>query len=122
MPKKLVKLAATRWLAWGKAIDVLLQQHLELKTHFQAHVGSMKPSDKCTVARKLNECYRNEQFHLMLLFLKPITAEVNKLNLKFQATNGEASFTLKPSHLKNALTSITLALLCADCGPCLKTP
>lgn len=92
MPKNLVKLAATRWLAWGKAVEVLLQQHLELKTHFQAHVSSLKPSDKSTIGRKLHDCFRNEQFHLILLFLRPITAEINKLNLKYQATNAEASF------------------------------
>ena len=89
MPQNLVQLSETRWLAWGNAVEVVLKQWLELKTHFNNHAHSLKPSDKCTIGRKLNDLYQTEINRLYLLFLKPITSEINKVNLLFQATDAE---------------------------------
>jgi len=89
MPLKLVQLAKTRWLAWSKAINVLVDQWLELKTHFNIHVHSLNPSDKCTIGRKLRELYNDEANYLYLIFIRPIANELNKVNLKFQLNSTE---------------------------------
>ncbi|XP_018395230.1 PREDICTED: uncharacterized protein LOC108773793 [Cyphomyrmex costatus] len=91
MPLKLVQLVKTRWLAWSKAINVLIEQWLELKTHFNIHIRSLNPSDKCTVGRKLRELYNDETNYLYLLFIKPITNEFNRINLKFQLNSTEVT-------------------------------
>lgn len=93
MPQKLVQLVQTRWLAWSRAINTILNQWLELKTHFSNHVLSLTPSEKRAIGRKLHECYQNESFHLFLLFLKPVTEELNQLNLMFQADDDEVAYT-----------------------------
>ncbi|KYN02975.1 Zinc finger MYM-type protein 1 [Cyphomyrmex costatus] len=104
MPLKLVQLVKTRWLAWSKAINVLIEQWLELKTHFNIHIRSLNPSDKCTVGRKLRELYNDETNYLYLLFIKPITNEFNRINLKFQLNSTEVislvRHILKPSFIK----------------------
>ena len=87
----LVQLVKIRWLAWSKAIDVILGQWVELKTHFANHIRTAPASEKSTIGRKVNDCFQNESNRLLLLFLKPITAELNKLNLDFQANNAEVS-------------------------------
>lgn len=89
MPTNLVQLSATRWLAWGKAIDVVVSQWLELKTLFDTHVRSLNPRDKCTISRKLRDLFQDECNLLYLLFLKPITTELCKANLKFQQNSTE---------------------------------
>ncbi|KAK3916460.1 hypothetical protein KUF71_006234 [Frankliniella fusca] len=89
MPANLVQLSTTRWLAWGRAIDVILSQWLELKTHFGLQAASLKPGDKCTVGRKLNELFHAEENYLYLCFLKPITKDLNALNMKFQENEAE---------------------------------
>jgi len=89
MPLKLVQLVKTRWLAWDRAIQVQVKQWLELKSHFNLQVGSLKPSDKCTIGRKLRDLYYDESNLLYLLFLKPITAEIIKLNSALQAASAE---------------------------------
>jgi len=91
MPKRLVQLVKTRWLAWAPAIDVLVFQWLELKTHFNMHAGSLRPSDKCTIGRKLNELFNDDSTLLLLLFLKSITMEIAGVNKAFQANSAEVS-------------------------------
>jgi len=91
MPKNLVQLVKTRWLAWARAIDVILTQWLELKSHFENQVKSLAPGDKSAVGRKLYELFQGQQNRLLLYFLRPITKELNKLNLMFQATNAEVN-------------------------------
>ncbi|XP_043472704.1 uncharacterized protein LOC122505265 [Leptopilina heterotoma] len=91
MPKNLVQLSATRWLAWGRAIAVIVSQWLELKTHFDNHVRSINPSEKCTIGRKLRDLFQDECNLLYLLFLKPVTAELCKTNLKFQQDSTEVT-------------------------------
>ncbi|KAK3925608.1 Zinc finger MYM-type protein 1 [Frankliniella fusca] len=98
MPANLVQLSATRWLAWSRAVDVVLDQWLELKTHFGMQAASLKPSDKCTIGRKLSDLFKAEENRLYLLFLQPITKALNQLNLKFQATDGEVSVLISELH------------------------
>ncbi|KAK3909738.1 Zinc finger protein 862 [Frankliniella fusca] len=89
MPRALVQLVRTRWLAWAKAISVVTDQWLELKQHFVNHNASMSPSEKCAIGRKLYECFQQDAILFYLKFLGPITKELNALNLRFQATDGE---------------------------------
>jgi len=76
MSLKLVQLAKTRWLAWSKAINVLVDQWLELKTHFNIHVHSLNPSDKCTIGRKLRELYNDEANYLYLISQTNLTRSI----------------------------------------------
>lgn len=93
MPVTLVQLVRTRWLAWAKAIEVVINQWLELKQHFINHCLIPDPSEKSVIGRKLKDCFSDPNY-LCLLFLKPITLELNTVNLKFQATDAEVSFIL----------------------------
>ena len=43
---KLVQLSNTRWLAWEGAVKRILEQYLELETHFG--ITTYNVSDKCT--------------------------------------------------------------------------
>ncbi|KAK3921139.1 LOW QUALITY PROTEIN: Zinc finger protein 862, partial [Frankliniella fusca] len=88
MPQALVQLVRTRWLAWGKAVGVILSQWLELKTHFQVLSNQNDPNEKCFVGRRLSECF-SEPNYLFLLFVHPIATEVNRINLAFQAREAE---------------------------------
>lgn len=66
--RRLVKLCATRLLAFYNCIKVILDQWLELKTCFQ--LASQK--EKCYSARTLNEMYKDDTNLLYFNFLKPI--------------------------------------------------
>ena len=91
MPLKLVQLSETRWLAWSKAVDNIVAQWQHLKSHFDLHVKSLRPSDKCVIGRKLHEYYQDDSNLLHLLFLKPIAAHMARVNANFQAENAEVS-------------------------------
>ncbi|KAE8746144.1 hypothetical protein FOCC_FOCC007145 [Frankliniella occidentalis] len=97
MPKSLVQLVKTRWLAWGKAVGVILAQWLELKTHFQVHCAQNDPSEKSVIGRRLKDCFTDAN-HLFLLFVHPIAAEVNRVNLLFQAREAEVTALLADVH------------------------
>ncbi|KAE8740759.1 hypothetical protein FOCC_FOCC013727 [Frankliniella occidentalis] len=118
MPANLVQLSATRWLAWSRAIDVVLAQWLELKTHFGIQAASLKPTDKCTIGRKLCELFKAEENRLYLFFLQPLTKALNQLNLKFQAADAEfyASYIFKVPVLISELHEmcITVARMFLD--------
>ncbi|KAK3921612.1 Transport inhibitor response 1-like protein [Frankliniella fusca] len=104
MPQNLVQLVKTRWLAWARAIEVILQQWVELKQHFTNNClqfEAAEPSEKCVLARKLRDCF-SEQNYLLLLFLYPITAELNRINLKFHSSDAEVA----PSGTKITALSI----------------
>lgn len=90
-PAALVQLSSTRWLAWGKAIVVVLDQWVPLKAHYQQAVlaAGADPKEKCVIGRRLRDCYDTEAYKLLLLFLQPITQEVNKVNMRFQADDAE---------------------------------
>lgn len=95
MPAALVQLVRTRWLAWARAIEVVVKQWLELKTHFQNHCLANSPDEKSAIGRKLRDCYSDANY-LLLLFLLPITTRVNAVNSLFQATNAEVIFHYLP--------------------------
>lgn len=89
--KKLVALSKTRWLVWGQAVNTVLDQFLELKTHFNAMAQATTKDDKCHMARVLAPMYNDEANELYLLFLKPILLEINRVNLLFQSQSAEVT-------------------------------
>ncbi|XP_015119417.1 uncharacterized protein LOC107042750 [Diachasma alloeum] len=81
----LIQLCDTRWLAYNGAVRRILDQWLELKTHFS--MIATKNQDKCLPARHLARIYNDPANHLYLLFLKSILQGVTEVNLLFQSTD-----------------------------------
>lgn len=82
-PKKIVQLANTRWLSIESAISSILNQYLELKTHFEI----VRNSEKCYSAELLYNMYKDEINLLYLLFLKPILNHIQQVNKAFEGNN-----------------------------------
>lgn len=68
----------TRWLSIEVSVSRILNQWLELKTHF----GIAKNFEKCHMAESLFDLY-DEKHHLYLLFLKPILNDLQTLRPSF---------------------------------------
>ncbi|KYN29542.1 hypothetical protein ALC57_01007 [Trachymyrmex cornetzi] len=66
-----------------QAIEIILNQWLELKTHF----SMINNNEKCYTARILMEMYKDETIYMYLIFLKPILRDINTINLQFQQTD-----------------------------------
>ncbi|XP_018400832.1 PREDICTED: uncharacterized protein LOC108778209 [Cyphomyrmex costatus] len=87
MPLKLVQLVKTRWLAWSKAINVLVEQWLELKTYFNIHLVEHLPTNinhfetlqYLTPDECLNPCPNRVDFFKLLLFLTILNDDVDVL-------------------------------------------
>ena len=73
----------TRWLSIQPAVDRIVFQWLELKTHFQI----VRQSEKCYTAELLFQMYCNEKNLAILLFLQPILTEVQRTNILFESKN-----------------------------------
>ena len=80
-PLKLIQLSQTRWLSIERAVARILQQWVELRTHFQL----AKLQERCYTAELLYSMLDDEQNRAFLLFLKPVLAEVQAVNLSFEA-------------------------------------
>lgn len=76
----IVQLSGTRWLSRAKAMQVILNQWLELKTHFSFVVNK----EKCYIGRTLYEMYNDNSLYLYLSFVCPILNNLNRVNLLFQ--------------------------------------
>lgn len=81
----LIQLSDTRWLAFEGAVKRIVDQRLELKTHFS--MIATRNQNKCQTARHLALIYEDPANHLYLLFLKSILQEVNAVNVLFQSTD-----------------------------------
>lgn len=82
-PKKIVKSCKTRWLSIEKAVFRIINQYLELKTHFE----TVRVSENCYTAELLYDLYKNEFNLAYLLFLHPVLKEVQLVNKAFEAQN-----------------------------------
>lgn len=81
--RQFVQLSNTRWLSRYNVVKVILDQWLELKTHF-----SLVPEqERCYTGKLLNEMLHDDSNYLYLVFLKSILLEVNNINLLFQGNN-----------------------------------
>lgn len=66
-----VKLSTTRWLARYSVVNVILDQWLELKTHFDMIIGK----EKCYTSRLLCEMLNDDVNYLYFKFVKPVLLE-----------------------------------------------
>jgi len=80
---KIQQLSSTRWLSRYEAIEIILNQWLELKTHF----SMVNNNEKCYTARTLMEMYKDESIYMYFIFLKPILKDIDIVNLQFQHTD-----------------------------------
>lgn len=80
-PLKLIHLSQTRWLSVESAVVRILQQWLELKTHF----GMARHGEKCYTAEILYGMFCDRENYAFLVFLKHILGEVQRVNKKFEA-------------------------------------
>lgn len=75
----------TRWLSIEPAVDRILSQWLELKTHFEI----VRLTEKCYTAELLYEMYSDEANHAYLLFLHPVLDDIQRVNKVFESSNAD---------------------------------
>ena len=76
-------MAETRWLARLEAMNVILDQWDALQLHFEMAASS----ERCHMARMLNNVYKDPQNKLYLLYARKVLKEVVKVNKMFHAEN-----------------------------------
>lgn len=101
-PLKIVQACATRWLSIEPAISRIYAQWVELKSHFQIAKLS---NEKCYTADLLHQMYSDEFNFAYICFLKPILADVNKVNKTFESNNAD------PTKLLNDLMNLLESLI-----------
>lgn len=106
VPRKLVGVCATRWLSIAGALRAVLEQWLELKTHFNV----VKRTEQCYLARMLSEMFNDEQNFLYVQFLSPIVNEFDRINKIFQGEDPDPSklYTDLSAFVKCLLRRVTL--------------
>lgn len=89
-PRRLPKLANTKWLSLSDCLKVLCEQWNALKAYF-SKLSEIRDSDDEAVfkVRILSDMFTNDINRLYLLFLESIINEVNTVNLEFQASDAE---------------------------------
>lgn len=84
-PLKIPNNCNTRWLSIEPAVDRILSQWLELKTHFEI----VRLTEKCYTAELLYEMYSDEANHAYLLFLHPVLDDIQRVNKVFESSNAD---------------------------------
>ncbi|CAH0559254.1 unnamed protein product [Brassicogethes aeneus] len=79
-PLKIVQSCQTRWLSIETAVIRILDQWLELKTHF----GLARTQERCYTAETLYNMYCNDINYALLSFLRNILTDVQRVNKLFQ--------------------------------------
>ena len=82
-PLKMIAPSNTRWLSRYRAVVRILEQYSELSAHFRL----AKEKERCYTARILHDMYLDERNKAYIVFLKPLLAEFQRINLLFQHTN-----------------------------------
>jgi hypothetical protein len=86
-PLKITQSCATRWLSIETAVSRIFNQWLELKTHF----GIAREKEKCYTAQILYDMYNDDSNYAYLCFLKPILADVQRVNKAFESNNADST-------------------------------
>lgn len=86
-PDWLMNISETRWLSRYNAVKKILEQFLELKTHFQM----CDTSEKCHITKILSDLYTDKSIIVYLKALSHTLKKVNMLNLLFQRDKVEFS-------------------------------
>ena len=81
--QKIPKVAETRWLSRGAAVEKVLEQYEELKLTFML----AKDRDRCYQADQLYQMYLDKRNHLYLTFLSSQLKALNRINRIFQSAN-----------------------------------
>lgn len=87
----MTRVCDTRWLSIEIAVSRILEQWLELKTHFDI----IRNSEKCYTAENLYQMYNDNINYIFLLFLKPILSELQTLNKSFQSNTTDPTKLLR---------------------------
>lgn len=82
-PKKIAKLAGTRWLSREKAVSTILEQWDELFNFFK--IASR--DDKCFTAQKIIDIMNCPAYKAYLVFIKSTLVVICKTNVLFQGEN-----------------------------------
>lgn len=98
-PLKIVQACSTRWLSIERAVSRIVEQWLELKTHFEI----ARSSESCYNAEMLYAMYGDDVNLAYLLFLKPILSVVQ--GKSFEAKDADQTKLLKD--LERMLVSLT---------------
>lgn len=89
-PPQLVKIAATRWLSWYKAVKSHCEKQSQLKTLFRK-VANEVGQDKCPMASQLPKLHEDGIDLLYITFLRPILSELASINVAFQSSVADVS-------------------------------
>ncbi|KAI8126647.1 hypothetical protein CVS40_3423 [Lucilia cuprina] len=84
-PLNITRISDTRWLSINVAVKRILNQWLELETHF----GIARLSEKCYSAETLHKMYKDPVNLIYLSFLNPILSDINVVNMSFQSNNSD---------------------------------
>lgn len=98
-PLKITNVCDTRWLSIEVSVSRILDQWLELKTHFNI----AKNYENCHMAEKLSDLF-DENHYLYLIFLRPILNDLQILNKNFQSSKSD------PTKLLNDLEYVIYKL------------
>ena len=79
-PLKIPKSCATRWFSIHHAVERVVQQWLELKTHFSI----VRNSEDDYTSEVLYKMYADEKHLAYFLFLLPILSDVQRVNKMFK--------------------------------------
>lgn len=87
-PPQLVRLAATRWLAWYGAVKAHVGQYKQLHELFK-RAARADSKEQCHMAHTLAQLHDDGAHLLYLKFLQPILRELTALNVAFQRSSGD---------------------------------
>ena len=77
--------SATRWLSLEPAVGRILNQWLELKTHF----GVTNSTEKCYTAEVLHNMYKDDRNLLYILFLHPVLVQLQQVIKLFESNTAD---------------------------------
>lgn len=99
-PLKIVKACRTRWLSISSAVDRVIDQYLELQTHFSI----ASANERCVNTDLLVNVYKDPSNFAYLVFLRPILNEINAMNKVFESR--DADFCLLFNQLKSLIRGL----------------
>lgn len=100
-PLKIPRACDTRWLSIEPAVTRIIDQWLELKTHFQI----TRQKEKCYTSEMLYAMLSDECNMAYLIFLKSILSDVQRVNKNFESNTAD------PCKLLNDLVVLIQSLM-----------
>jgi len=107
-PLKIVSACKTRWLSIETVVSRIVDQWLELKTHFNIS----RNAEKCYTAETLYCMYSDDKNYAFLSFLKIILQEVQKVNKLFESVSVDPTKLVK--ELNQLITILTNKIVLPD--------